>query len=65
MLQAVFVFRTMDNNVKAYQEYLIKEKNYSALTVNAYLNDILAFETYLNTCYDAIDLKDVAYSERN
>ena len=51
----------MDNNVKAYQEYLIKEKNYSALTVNAYLNDILAFETYLNTCYDAIDLKDVAY----
>ncbi len=62
MLQAVFfVFRTMDNNVKAYQEYLIKEKNYSALTVNAYLNDILAFETYLNTCYDAIDLKDVAY----
>jgi integrase/recombinase XerC len=61
LLQAVFVFRTMDNNVKAYQEYLIKEKNYSALTVNAYLNDILAFETYLNTCYDAIDLKDVAY----
>jgi len=51
----------MDNNVKAYQEYLIKEKNYSALTVNAYLNDILAFETYLINCHDAIGLKDVAY----
>jgi integrase/recombinase XerC len=51
----------MDNNVKAYQEYLIKEKNYSALTVNAYLNDILAFETYLVSYHDAIGLKDITY----
>lgn len=61
MLQAVFVFRTMDNNVKAYQEYLIKEKNFSALTVTAYLNDILSFEMYLVNYHDAIGLKDVAY----
>lgn len=52
----------MDNNVKAYQEYLIKEKNYSALTVNAYLNDILAFEMYLVSYHDAIGLKDITYS---
>jgi integrase/recombinase XerC len=51
----------MDNNVKAYQEYLIKEKNYSALTVNAYLNDILAFEMYLVSYHDAIGLKDITY----
>jgi integrase/recombinase XerC len=51
----------MDNNVKAYQEYLIKEKNYSALTVNAYLNDILAFETYLVNYHDAIGLGDITY----
>jgi len=61
LLQAVFVFRTMDNNVKAYQEYLIKEKNFSALTVTAYLNDILSFEMYLVNYHDAIGLKDVAY----
>jgi integrase/recombinase XerC len=51
----------MDNNVKAYQEYLIKEKNFSALTVTAYLNDILSFEMYLVNYHDAIGLKDVAY----
>jgi integrase/recombinase XerC len=51
----------MDNNVKAYQEYLVKEKNFSALTVTAYLNDILSFETYLVNYHDAIGLKDIAY----
>ena len=61
MLQAVFVFRTMDNNVKAYQEYLVKEKNFSALTVTAYLNDILSFETYLVNYHDAIGLGDITY----
>lgn len=51
----------MDNNVKAYQEYLVKEKNFSALTVTAYLNDILSFETYLVNYHDAIGLGDITY----
>lgn len=61
MLQAVFFFRTMDSNVKAYQEYLVKEKNYSALTVNAYLGDIKAFQDYLREFHHAIPLSDITY----
>lgn len=51
----------MDSNVKAYQEYLVKEKNYSALTVNAYLGDIKAFQDYLREFHDAIPLSDITY----
>uniref|UniRef100_UPI0040485225 site-specific integrase n=1 Tax=Flavobacterium sp. TaxID=239 RepID=UPI0040485225 len=37
----------MSTNLQAYQDYLVKEKNYSPLTVRAYLDDIQSFQEYL------------------
>lgn len=49
----------MDLNLKAYQDYLIKEKNYSPLTVKAYLDDILSFKNYLLN--QDVALEEVVY----
>ena len=49
----------MDLNLKAYQDYLIKEKNYSSLTVKAYLDDILSFKNYLLN--QDVALEEVVY----
>ncbi len=38
----------MATNLQAYEDYLVKEKNYSPLTVRAYLDDINSFQDYLN-----------------
>jgi integrase/recombinase XerC len=46
-------------NLQAYQDYLVKEKNYSPLTVRAYLDDILSFENYLKQ--QSISLEEVVY----
>jgi len=49
----------MATNLQAYQDYLVKEKNYSPLTVRAYLDDILSFQDYLNQ--QSITLEEVVY----
>lgn len=50
----------MASNLQAYQDYLVKEKNYSPLTVRAYLDDILSFQDYLKQ--QSISLEEVVYS---
>ena len=53
----------MDSNIKAYQDYLIKEKNYSPLTVQAYIADVLSFQQYLQDSHEAILMEEVIYSQ--
>ncbi len=50
----------MATNLQAYEDYLVKEKNYSPLTVRAYLDDINSFQDYLNQ--QSISLEEVVYS---
>ena len=50
----------MATNLQAYQDYLVKEKNYSPLTVRAYLDDINSFQEYLKE--QSINLEEVVYS---
>ena len=49
----------MSTNLQAYQDYLVKEKNYSPLTVRAYLDDILSFQDYLKE--NSMSLEEVVY----
>lgn len=49
----------MSTNLQAYQDYLVKEKNYSPLTVRAYIDDILSFQEYLQE--QSISLEEVIY----
>jgi len=49
----------MASNLQAYEDYLVKEKNYSPLTVRAYLDDINSFQDYLNQ--QSISLEEVVY----
>ena len=51
----------MTTNFQAYQDYLIKEKNYSLLTVNAYLNDVLSFQEFLTINHESVALEEVVY----
>jgi integrase/recombinase XerC len=53
----------MTTNLHAYQDYLVKEKNYSPLTVQAYLADITSFQFYLTVGADTLALEDVSYSQ--
>ncbi len=53
----------MDKNVIAFQEYLLREKNYSVLTVNAYLNDIEEFKSFLKNEFDDNILEEVHYGQ--
>lgn len=49
----------MATNLQAYQDYLVKEKNYSPLTVRAYLDDINSFQEYLKE--QSVNLEEVVY----
>lgn len=60
MFLAVFF---MNSTIQAYQEYLVKEKNYSLLTVQAYVSDILSFQEYLNNNHEATSVENVVYSQ--
>ena len=51
----------MDQNIIAFKEYLVKERNYSSLTVLAYVQDIEAFQKFLEIDYKEISLVDVSY----
>ena len=53
----------MTSNIHSYQHYLVKEKNYSPLTLHAYVSDVLTFQTYLNDFHDNISLEEVNYSQ--
>lgn len=53
----------MDYSQKAYQDYLELEKNYSAHTVIAYLNDIASFRQFISTEFDSDNLFEVNYSQ--
>lgn len=53
----------MDKNVIAFGDYLLKEKNYSKLTVNSYLKDLGFFSEYLSTTYDRVALSQVKYPQ--
>lgn len=53
----------MTTNLQAYQDYLVKEKNYSPLTVQAYLADILSFQEYITTHQEQLSLEEVSYSQ--
>lgn len=50
------------NNLKAFQDYLQLEKNYSLHTVNAYVNDLSFFQEYLKNNFDEESLEKVNYS---
>jgi integrase/recombinase XerC len=52
----------MENSKTAFRDYLQLEKKYSPHTVNAYLNDLISFETYIMTEFDSDDLLNVNYS---
>ena len=65
MLLAVFYFSnplSLMNNLKAFQDYLQLEKNYSLHTVNAYVNDLVFFQEFLSANFDTEKLEDVNYS---
>ena len=53
----------MTTNIHPYQFYLKKKKNYSPLTVQAYVSDVQAFQIYLNDFHGNIILEEVSYSQ--
>ena len=53
----------MVKNLQAYQDYLQKEKNYSLLTLRAYLDDIKSFQNYLSKEFDNLSLEEISYSQ--
>lgn len=53
----------MVKNLHAYQDYLQKEKNYSLLTLRAYLDDIKSFQNYLSEEFDGLPLEKISYSQ--
>lgn len=48
---------------KPFSDYLLLEKNYSALTVKAYQNDLESFLGYVEKEYETGSIKDVNYSQ--
>ena len=53
----------MASNIQPFQDYLVKEKNYSPLTVQAYVSDVQAFQVYLNDFHDNLSLEEINYSQ--
>ena len=53
----------MDINKVAFRDYLQLEKNYSPHTVNAYLNDITSFNTFISNEFEQESLLEVNYSQ--
>lgn len=52
----------MANSKQAYADYLLKEKNYSLLTLRAYTDDVAAFERFVKERDEEAELEDVNYS---
>jgi len=53
----------MKSNKEAFRDYLKLEKKYSPHTVNAYLNDILFFETFNKERFEQENIEQVNYSQ--
>jgi len=53
----------MKSNKEAFRDYLQLEKKYSPHTVNAYLNDILFFETFNKENFEQENIEQVNYSQ--
>ena len=53
----------MVQSKQAYHDYLLKEKNYSVLTLRAYLDDVTAFERFIQTDDTGATLEEVNYSQ--
>lgn len=52
----------MINNLQKFQDYLLKEKNYSLHTLQAYSKDVEFFKEFLQQYYDSILLEEVSYT---
>ncbi|WP_136668789.1 tyrosine-type recombinase/integrase [Flavobacterium sp. H122] len=52
----------MSDNLQKFQDYLLKEKNYSLHTALAYGKDLVFFQSYLVDNYESIALEGVAYT---
>ena len=48
---------------KSFTDYLLLEKNYSALTVNAYQNDLENFSEFINNEYETDYIHNINYSQ--
>ena len=53
----------MENSKASFRDYLNLEKNYSDLTVNAYLKDVVFFENFIANHFDQKNLCEVNYSQ--
>ena len=53
----------MENSKASFRDYLELEKNYSDLTVNAYLKDVVFFENFIANHFDQENLCEVNYSQ--
>jgi len=53
----------MVDSKQAYSDYLIKEKNYSLLTLRAYLDDVVSFEHFIKEYDNGATLEEVNYSQ--
>lgn len=53
----------MENSKASFRDYLNLEKNYSDLTVNAYLKDVVFFENFIENHFDQENLCEVNYSQ--
>lgn len=53
----------MVDSKKAYADYLLKEKNYSLLTLRAYSDDVAAFEGFLQDNDSGATLEEANYSQ--
>ena len=51
----------MLNNIQKFQDYLLKEKNYSFHTALAYVKDLEFFQTFLEDNQEKILLEDISY----
>ncbi|NUY81860.1 tyrosine-type recombinase/integrase [Flavobacterium sp. MAH-1] len=53
----------MLSNLQAFEEYLRREKNYSAHTVTAYMTDLGAFSSFADAEFDDANIDSVAYGQ--
>ncbi|MBF01001.1 tyrosine-type recombinase/integrase [Flavobacterium coralii] len=53
----------MADSKQAFADYLVKEKNYSLLTLRAYTDDVAAFEVFIKQDDEAAMLEEVNYSQ--
>lgn len=51
----------MENNLLKFQDFLFKEKNYSAHTVLAYTSDLQNFQNFVSENFDHLPLEKVTY----